>query len=81
MSLYLQDVSQQPEQDLVLAVAQEAVCVQRVLVAVETQLHHVALVFYFLLGGKRYLRGRPPEIKRTHRGPAGAEPVAHEAIL
>ncbi len=78
---YLHYMSQQSLEDLVLSVAQEAVCVQGVLLAVKAQLHHVTFVLYFLLSGESYLGGRPAEIKRPHCGPAGAEPVPHETIL
>lgn len=74
-------MNQQPLEDLVLAIAQEAVCVQRVLLAIKMQLYHVVCVLYFLLSGKCYLGGRPAEIKCSHRGPAGAEPVPHKTIL
>lgn len=74
-------MSHQSLEDLVLPVTQEAVCVQRVLLAIKTQLYHVVLVLYFLLSSKCYLGGRPAEIKRSHCGSAGAEPVAHKTIL
>lgn len=78
---YLQYMSQQSLEDLVLPVAQEAVCVQRVLMAIKTQLYLVMFILNFLLSGKCYLGGCPAEIKRSHCGPAGAEPAPHETIL
>lgn len=78
---YLHYMSQQSLEDLVLPVAQEAVCVQGVLLAVKVQLHQVAFVLYFLLSGECYLGGRPAEIKRSQCGPVWAEPASHETIL
>ena len=78
---YLDYMSQQSLEDLVLAVAQEAVCVQRVLAAVQMQLYHVVFVLYVLLSHKRDLRGRPAEVKRSNCGSAGAEPLPHKTIL
>ncbi len=81
ISHYRHYMSQQPLEDLVLPVAQVAVCVQRVLLAVKMQLYHVVFVLYFLLSRKGYLGGCPTEIKRSHCGPARAEPVPHKTIL
>ena len=78
---YRHDMSQQPLEDLVPPVAQEAVCVQRVLLAVKTQLHHVVFVLYFIPSGKCDLGRRPAEIERSNCGSAGAEPVPHKTIL
>lgn len=52
---YLHYMSQQSLEGLVLPVAQEAVCVQRVLLAIKMQLYHVLFVLHFLLSHKRYL--------------------------
>lgn len=81
MLLYLHHMGQQFLEDLVLPVAEEAVCVQRVLLAIQTQFYQVLLVLYFLLGCKCYLGGRPTEIEGSHCGSARAEPVPHETIL
>lgn len=78
---HLHYVGQQSLEDLVLPVAQEAVCVQRVLLAIQTQLHHVVFVLYFLLSRECYLGGCSAKIKRSHGGSAGAEPAPHEAVL
>lgn len=56
---YLHYMRQQSLEDLVLSVAQEAVCVQRVFLPIKMQLHHVVFVFYFLLSSKCYLGGCP----------------------
>lgn len=78
---YLQYMSQQSLEDLVLPVAEEAVCVQRVLMSIKKQLCYVMFILNFLLSRKCYLGRRPAEIERPHRGPARAEPVPHETIL
>lgn len=74
-------MSQQSLEDLVPPVAQEAVCVQGVLLAVKAQLHHVVFVLYFVLSGECDLGRRPAEIERSNCRPAGAEPVPHETVL
>lgn len=79
--LYLDYVGQQFLQSLVPAVAQEAVCVQRVVVAVETQLHQVAFVLHLLRSGEGDLGGSPAEVQRSHCGFARSQPVSHKAIL
>lgn len=78
---HLHNVGQQSLEGLVLPVAQEAVCVQGVVLAIQTQLHHVVFVLYFLLSRKCYLGGCSAEIKRSHCGSAGAQPVPHKTIL
>lgn len=79
--IHLHYVSQQSLEDLVPSIAQEAVCVQRVLLVIKTQLHHVLFVLHFRLSRECYLGGRPAEIQRSHCGSARAKPVAHETIL
>lgn len=74
-------MSQQSLEGLVLPIAQEAVCVQRVLMAIKAQLHHVSSILNFLPSHKRYLCGCAAEVERSHRGPVRAEPVPHETIL
>lgn len=74
-------MSQQSCQNLALAIAQEAVCVHRVLVTIETQPYHVSVFLNFILSLKCDLGGRPAEIKRSHCGPAGAKPASHKTIL
>lgn len=81
MLRYLQHMSQQFLEGLVLPIAQEAVCVQRVLMAIKAQLHYVPHILNFLLSHKRYLGRRTAEVKRSHRGPVWAEPVPHKTIL
>lgn len=78
---YLQDVSHESLEELVPAVAQEAVCVQRVIMAIKTQLLQILFVLHFILSLKCDLSGRSAEIKRPHRGSAGAQPAPHETIL
>lgn len=78
---YLQQDSQQPAQHLVLAEAQEAVCVEPVVLAIQTQGHAVLLVLHRVPGQEGDLGGGPPEIQSPHCPPAGAQPVAHKAIL
>lgn len=79
--LYLDYVGQYFLQSLVPAVAQEAVCVQRVVVAVETKLHQVVLVLHLLRSGECDLGGGPAEVQRSHGGFARTQPVTHKAIL
>lgn len=74
-------MSQQSLEDLVLTVAQEAVCVQRVLLAVQTKLHCVVFILDFIVSHKGYLGGCPAEIQCSHRGSARAQPAPHKAIL
>lgn len=79
--LYLDYVGQYFLESLVPAVAQEAVRVQRVVVAVETQLHQVLFVLHLLWSGECDLGGGPAEVQRSHCGFARPQPVTHEAIL
>lgn len=74
-------MSQQSCKKLSLAIAQETVCVHRVVVTIETQPHHVRGVLNLIQSLKCDLGGRPPEIKRSHCGPAGAKPASHKTIL
>lgn len=79
--LYLDYVGQNFLQSLVPAVAQEAVRVQRVVVAVEAQLHQVVFVLHLLRSGECDLGGGPAEVQRSHCGFARTQPVSHKAIL
>lgn len=74
-------MSQQPCKHLALAIAQETVCVHRVLVTIETQPYHVSGVLNLIPSLKCDLGGCSPEIKRSHCGPAGAKPASHKTIL
>ena len=80
-SQYREQVCQYSPQHLVASVAEEAVCVQRVLLPVQTQTHPVPLVLQLFLRHKRDLGGSPTEIQRSHRGSARAQPAAHKTIL
>lgn len=74
-------MSQQSCKHLALAIAQETVCVHRVLVTIETQLYHVSGVLNLIPSLKCDLGGCAPKIKRSHCGSAGAEPASHKTIL
>ena len=78
---YLNDLSQQSLEELILPIAQEAVCVQRVFLTIKSQLHHVTFIFYWFLSSKCYLRGRPTKIQGSHCRSVGTEPVPHKTIL
>jgi len=78
---YLDEVSQQLLERLVASVAQEAVRVQGVVAAVQTQLHDVALVLHPLLRHERDLRRGSAQIERPDRGSVGGQPAAHETVL
>lgn len=74
-------MSQQSCKNLSLAIAQETVCVHRVVVTIETQPYHVRGILNLIQSLKCDLGGRPPEIKRSHCGPAGVKPASHKTIL
>lgn len=78
---YLYNFSQQSLEDLAVPVAQEAVCVQRVLLAIKSELHQVKFVLYWLPSSKGYLCGCPAKIQRSHGRSARAEPMSHKTIL
>lgn len=78
---YLHYMSQQSHEELVLPIAQEAVCVQGILMTIKAQLHQIISVLDFFLSSKCYLRGRAAQIESSHCRSAGAEPVPLKAIL
>lgn len=57
-SLYRNEVGQELAQNLNCSIAQVAVCVQRIVLAVETQSHAVLWILHFILVDKRDLSGR-----------------------
>lgn len=74
-------MSQQSLKNLALAIAQEAVCVNRVLITVEMQSYHVSDVLNLILSLKCDLGGCSTEIQSSHCGPAGAKPAPHKTVL
>lgn len=56
--MYREQVSQEPVQKFIFSVAQVAVCVQRIVLAVETQSHAVLQILLFLPGDVCDLGGR-----------------------
>lgn len=78
---YLHYMSQQCHEELVLPIAQEAVCVQSILMTIKAQLHQIVFVLNFFLSSKCYLSGRATQIESSHCRSAGAEPVPLKAIL
>lgn len=55
-------MSQQSLKNLALAVAEEAVCVHRVVVTIEMQLYHVSAILNLILRFKCDLGGRAAKI-------------------
>lgn len=74
-------MGQQSLEDLVLAIAEEAVRVQGVVLAIQTKLQCVSHILHFLLSHERYLGGCTAEIESSHCRSARAQPAAHKTIL
>lgn len=56
--MYRKEMGQKSAQNLHFSIAQVAVCVQRIVLSVETQSHAVLQILDFLLVDKRDLSGR-----------------------
>lgn len=79
--MYRKQVGQKAAQNLSFPVAQVAVCVQRIVLAIETQSHAGPQVLHFLLAEKRDLSGRSTQVQRTNSRPAWVQPPPYKVIL
>lgn len=78
---HLEGSSQQPLEDLVTAIAEEAVGVDAVVLAVEPQLDLIGWVLSWAGCLKGDLCGRAPQVHGPQRPLPWLEPLAHPAIL